>query len=126
MKKSSTSEYIIMDILWEREKPLNRKEIAYIAKNELNRECKLATVSTFISRLRNKGLLDNVKIDGIIHFKPTLSKLEYERSIIDENLNSCLNKNIYEILLNYFGKTVNENNLIEVERILENEMRNID
>ena len=122
MKKTSTSEYIIMNILRETESPLNRKQIANKVKDKLNKEWKLATVSTFISRLRNKGFLDGIKIDGIICFKPTMSKIEYKRSIIDEKLNSCLNKNIYEILLNYFDKEVNENNLKQVERILEEDM----
>ena len=122
MNKISTSEYIIMNILWETESPLNRKQIANKVKDKLNKEWKLATVSTFISRLRNKGFLVGIKIDGIICFKPTMSKIEYKRSIIDEKLNSCLNKNIYEILLNYFDKEVNENNLKQIERILEEDM----
>ena len=51
-----------------------------------------------------------------------MSKIEYKRSIIDEKLNSCLNENIYEILLNYFDKEVDENNLKQIERILEEDM----
>ena len=51
-----------------------------------------------------------------------MSKIEYKRSIIDEKLNSCLNKNIYEILLNYFDKEVNENNLKQIEIILDDKM----
>ena len=59
MKKISNSEFVIMNVLWQANEPLNRHEIANrVQLSPFNQTWELATVSTFITRLYQKEFID--------------------------------------------------------------------
>lgn len=71
------SELVIMKALWQAGEPVNAPRInAAVA----GRGWKRTTVSTFLTRLTDKGALTCEKRDGQYYYAPALSEEEYRRS----------------------------------------------
>lgn len=116
MKKISNSEFVIMNVLWQADEALNRHEIAKrVQLSPFNQTWELATVSTFITRLYQKEFIDYKKEDKIYHYYPTISRLDYNRAVIDEKIYESFGKSIEELLLEYTNNPVNEKNLQKIK-----------
>lgn len=76
MQKVTESEMVIMKIIWEAEKKVNS---AYVLGNlPENIKWKMTTVTTFLSRLTGRGMLDIVEKKGRTNFYlPSMTKEEY-------------------------------------------------
>lgn len=76
MQKITESEMIIMKIIWEAGKKVNS---AYVLGNlPENIKWKMTTVTTFLSRLTGRGMLDIVEKKGRTNFYlPSMTKEEY-------------------------------------------------
>jgi predicted transcriptional regulator len=76
MQKITESEMIIMKLIWEAGKKVNS---AYVLGNlPENIKWKMTTVTTFLSRLTGRGMLDIVEKKGRTNFYlPSMTKEEY-------------------------------------------------
>ncbi len=79
IKEVSATEMEIMKYLWKQEMPVATVDMLAYFNNEHNKGWKLQTLSTFLSRLADKGLLisDN-KGRGTVHY-PSVSQEAYNR-----------------------------------------------
>lgn len=76
MDKVTESEMVIMEIIWEAEKKVNSAYVLSSLPKEI--KWKMTTVTTFLSRLTGRGMLDIVEKRGRTNFyMPTMTKEEY-------------------------------------------------
>ena len=120
MKKTSNSEYIVMQAFWDNDGALNRYELADIlSKPPYSQKWEVGTVSTFVSRLYAKGLIDYNRINKINQYYATVGKREYVRTIINQKLQTVFKTNIEELILAYAEADINEDNLAKVNNFIE-------
>ncbi|MDD3959854.1 MAG: BlaI/MecI/CopY family transcriptional regulator [Clostridiaceae bacterium] len=76
MQKITESEMIIMDLIWDAGKKVNS---AYVIGNLPERiKWKMTTVTTFLSRLTGRGMIEIVEKKGRTNFYlPTMTREEY-------------------------------------------------
>ena len=76
MQKITESEMIIMDLIWDAGKKVNS---AYVIGNLPERiKWKMTTVTTFLSRLTGRGMIESVEKKGRTNFNlPTMTREEY-------------------------------------------------
>lgn len=121
MKKISKSEFVIMDILWNSTTSLNRHQIADYIQNVLKiNNWQIATISTFISRLYEKGVIAYEKRDKIYCYYPKITKIEYFQTIINNDLHDAFDQSLEEIILTYTGNEINNSNIDKIKVILNN------
>jgi predicted transcriptional regulator len=76
MDKVTESEMIIMKIIWEADRKVNSSYVLSSLPKEI--KWKMTTVTTFLSRLTGRGMLDIVEKRGRTNFyMPTMTKEEY-------------------------------------------------
>ena len=120
MKKISNSEFVVMRVLWDSDKPLNRHQITELVHQEpYNQTWELPTVSTFISRLYHKGYISYTKENKIYCYYSKITKLNYVRAMIDQKLNETFDRDICEIVLAYTNNDINADNREKVKEYLE-------
>ena len=120
-KKISKSEFVIMDILWNSTTSLNRHQIADYIQNVLKiNNWQIATISTFISRLYEKGVIAYEKRDKIYCYYPKITKIEYFQTIINNDLHDVFDQSLEEIILTYTGNEINNSNIDKIKIILNN------
>lgn len=72
----SKSEYEIMQLIWAREGWVTSQDICQLSQS---RGWKGPTVSTFLARLCDKGLLETQKQGKLRFYRPLMSAAEYAR-----------------------------------------------
>lgn len=86
-KKMSETEAEIMEVLWNSDSPLSAAQLMDYFATHHGKEWKAQTLSTFLSRLTQKGLLRSQRQGRVIYYQPMQSKAEYSqglaRSILD-------------------------------------------
>lgn len=86
-KKMSETEAEIMEVLWNSDSPLSAAQLMDHFATHHGKEWKAQTLSTFLSRLTQKGLLRSQRQGRVIYYQPLQSKAEYSqglaRSILD-------------------------------------------
>lgn len=117
MNKISESEMEIMNILWNSQKGMTGKEIMEAIPEK---QWKITTVLTMVSRLADKGFIRAEKAGrGNIYFS-TISEKEYRKmcskSFLNEFYEGSL-KNFFAAL--YDDEEINEEDLDELKSILE-------
>ena len=120
MKKTSNSEYIVMQAFWDAGKALNRYEIAERVNNApYNQTWEVGTVSTFVSRLNAKGLLDFERIDKINRYFPTVGRKEYIQTIINQKLQDVFRTDFEKLFLAYADVEINDENLKKLKDFMD-------
>ena len=117
MNKISESEMEIMNILWNSQKGMTGKEIMEAIPEK---QWKITTVLTMVSRLADKGFIRAEKVGrGNIYFS-TISEKEYRKmcskSFLNEFYEGSL-KNFFAAL--YDDEEISEEDLDELKSILE-------
>ncbi len=86
-KKMSETESEIMEVLWRSDVPLSSAQLMEHFAAHHGKEWKAQTLSTFLSRLTQKGLLRSQRQGRVVYYQPLQSKAEYSqglaRSILD-------------------------------------------
>ena len=119
MNKTSNSEYIVLEALWDHNKALDRYELTNILKEEpYNRDWCIGTVSTFLTRMCDKKLVQSKKIGKYIKYSPTISRGDYIKFSIDKELQKYFNKNLEELILVYLDLDDTEENAKRIKRML--------
>ncbi len=121
MQKITESEMIIMKIIWEAGKKVNS---AYVLGNlPENIKWKMTTVTTFLSRLTGRGMLDIVEKKGRTNFYlPSMTKEEYSLRVTrDVMLGSGIGsiKNLIASL--YKTNDISKNNISSLKEWLSEE-----
>ena len=112
MKKASASELVVLNILWAADKALSRSEITKIANaSPYDRGWEEVTVSTFVIRLENKGLVRISRRDNLSYVSPALSRNEYAKQAVDSELVKKTGRKLDELILEYLDIEYNDLNL---------------
>lgn len=77
IKKLSDTEMELMEVIWECEPPVTSGELLRIFSKK-DKTWKAQTISTFLSRLVDKGLLKATRIGRTNQYVPCLSQEEYK------------------------------------------------
>ena len=121
MKKMSTSEAIIMKIIWESHEELSSSDVHKIINeqfSEMNWEA--TTVSTFLTRLVNKGIL-SVHLKGRTnYYYPIVTSQEYKSNLLSEKIKKKFNLTPTELFLTFAGKEVNKESIEKLENMMKN------
>lgn len=119
MKKISNSEFVIMDILWNSDQSLNRHQIFdLVHNNSENESWELATVSTYISRLCNKGIITYEKKNKLYCYYPLVSKLEYIQTMITQKVQEDFKMSFDELVLTYIGQKNTSKNIKQIHKYI--------
>lgn len=120
MKKMSTSEALIMRIIWEKKKELSSSEVHKIVEEEFpEMSWEAVTVSTFLIRLVEKKML-SYHVRGKAHYYyPLVSKEEYQSNLINEKIKKKMNMSMQELFLTFVGKEINQENIDKLNEMIE-------
>lgn len=88
IEKLSVCEEKIMKILWEsKEGDLDLLTTKARIKQKYDKDYKLQTVATFLTRLQKKGFIEIYRIDRHSHYQPLISAENYKIMKLTEMLN---------------------------------------
>lgn len=96
--KLSLAEKEIMDLVWTLNKKVTSGELLKIFNEEKNKSWSAQTVSTFLTRIADKGILTSNKQGRINYYIPALSKEEYERYQAEDILTNLYNGSLKNFL----------------------------
>lgn len=115
-KKLAQSELEIMNLFWEsRDERCKRDILDTLSINGKSG----STISFYLSSLSKKGYLIPRREGRNFFYKPAISKLEYERIVINENLNNTYGQSLEMILANFCGKkNVVQNDIENIQKWL--------
>lgn len=117
VQKLSDTEMELMEVIWECDPPVTSTELLRIFA-ERGKEWKAQTISTFLSRLVDKGALSIVKRQGRTNsYAPVLSQEEYklqETQSILNNLYQGSVKNLISAL--YDGDRLSDEDIAELKQ----------
>ncbi len=107
----------IMKVIWKLNKPISSSLLMEIFKNE---QWKKQTLSTFLSRLSEKGLLNYDKKGNKNIYYAILDENEYKQYEAKNIINTKYNGTIKDFLATFYGgSNINKNELIELKKWLE-------
>lgn len=114
----SEIEFLIMEMIWNHEKPLYFNEIM---NHFSNKAWKKQTLHTHLTRLVNKGVLSYTKDGKIKMYYPALTKEEYvhqwTRNFMNDSFDGSLSKFMSAFVGNH--KELSQRDLEELKRFLE-------
>ncbi|MBQ4109335.1 MAG: BlaI/MecI/CopY family transcriptional regulator [Clostridia bacterium] len=102
--KISQSEMEIMEIIWSLEEEVSIPEIS----ERMKVQKKYTTVSTFVTRLKNKGFLNMTKKNGINVYSAAITKEQYKTEETEEFLNTVHNGSAKSLVASLFAKKIND------------------
>lgn len=101
-QKLSETEMDIMKIIWSKDEAITSGELLEIF-NAKDKEWKAQTISTFLSRLTNKGLLVMRKEGRSNYYSAKISLEEYKRNEAESILNKLYKGSIKNFLAALYG-----------------------
>lgn len=87
-KKMSETESEIMEVLWSADGPLSAAQLLDHFATHHGKVWKAQTLSTFLSRLTQKGLLTSTREGRVIYYQPIQTKADYLQGITKGILDS--------------------------------------
>ena len=82
----SVCEKMIMKVLWEAEEDLDLMTISAKVKEEFEKEWKLQTVATFMTRLKKKGYVSVYRNGRRSYYHPLINTNEFKMDVITDNI----------------------------------------
>ena len=82
----SVCEKMIMKVLWEAEEDLDLMTISAKVKEEFEKEWKLQTVATFMTRLKKKGYVSVYRNGRRSYYHPLINMNEFKMDVITDNI----------------------------------------
>lgn len=77
-------ELLVMKILWDAEKELGLSEVTQRANETYQREWKLQTVSTFLTRLVNKSYLESYRQGRVFYYRILVPETDYVKELAQD------------------------------------------
>lgn len=119
MKKISTSESLIMEILWNHEEKLSSPQIQeLVTQNNPLIYWELVTVVTFLNRLVEKDLVGYDTKGKTRYYYPVIAEKTYRKNLIKDKLKKKLSMSIEELVLAYTGKDIDEESIKKAQDFL--------
>ncbi len=87
-KKMSETESEIMEVLWSAGDPMSAAQLLDHFATNHGKAWKAQTLSTFLSRLTQKGLLSSLREGRVVYYRPIQTKAEYLQGITKGILDS--------------------------------------
>ncbi|MCK9443496.1 MAG: BlaI/MecI/CopY family transcriptional regulator [Tissierellaceae bacterium] len=116
-QKLSETEMEVMQVIWAAEHPITSGELLDIFSQQKGKNWKGQTISTFLARLVEKGVLISIKQGRANIYKPRISPEEYrshEAKSLLETLYEGSVKNFLTTL--YDGKELTKEEMTELRR----------
>lgn len=93
------AELEIMKVLWETEKPVNTQQISAAVEEK---GWKRTTISTFLTRLVQKGAVSSEKRGKLYYYAPIVSKKEYQHRQTGNLIRSLFNGSVKDFAVSFF------------------------
>lgn len=77
-------ELLVMKILWDAEKELGLSEVTQRANETYQRDWKLQTVSTFLTRLVNKSYLESYRQGRVFYYRILVPETDYVKELAQD------------------------------------------
>lgn len=87
-KKMSETESEIMEVLWNAGEPLSAAQLLDYFTTNHGKVWKAPTLSTFLSRLAQKGLITSLRDGRVVYYRPIQTRAEYLQGITKGILDS--------------------------------------
>lgn len=120
MTKISQSELEIMEIIWDMGENVS---IAAIIER-LPKKRKYTTVATFVSRLKEKGLLRSVKQGAANVYSPVISRAEYKQRETTDFLNTIHHGSSKSLFAALFSDKLKDDDIDELMNWIETRENN--
>lgn len=118
----SDSENEIMHIIWKSENPVTTAQLLTIFKDKA---WKPQTISTFLKRMVNKGLLNQTTQGRTNFYTAALSEQEYRHLEAKDLIDSMYNGSLCTFLATFYGeKSIEEKELNELRHWFDEAMKN--
>ncbi len=109
------SELEIMKVIWKSKTPVNT---GYINSAVSNHGWKRTTISTFLTRLVEKGALSVEKIGNLYYYAPIISEKEYKKSQTKNLIKSLYNGSLMDFAVSLFEDNgLSDSEIKELEKI---------
>ena len=109
------SELEIMKVIWKSKTPVNT---GYINSAVSNHGWKRTTISTFLTRLVEKGALSVEKIGNLYYYAPIISEEEYKKSQTKNLIKSLYNGSLMDFAVSLFEDNgLSDSEIKELEKI---------
>ena len=113
----SDSELEFMKVLWKAGEAVNSQ---YISDAVEEKGWKRTTISTFLTRLVEKGVLSSEKREKFYYYNPLISQKEYRKSQTKNLIANLYNGSIKDFAVSLFEEqTISEEDLKELKAIFE-------
>lgn len=111
------AELEIMKVLWNASKPVNTQ---YINEAVAQHDWKRTTISTFLTRLVQKGALTCEKQGKFYYYTPLISRSEYRRTQTKNLIKNLYNGSVKEFAVSLFeDEKLSDNDIKELKAIFE-------
>ena len=111
------AELEIMKALWESNEPVNTQ---YICEAVESKGWKRTTISTFLTRLVEKGAISSEKRGKLYYYSPLISQKDYRKSQTKNLISSLYNGSVKEFAVSLFEEqALSDEDLKELRAIFE-------
>ncbi len=111
------AELEIMKALWESNEPVNTQ---YISEAVESKGWKRTTISTFLTRLVEKGAVSSEKRGKLYYYAPLISQKDYRKSQTKNLISSLYNGSVKEFAVSLFEEqALSDEDLKELRAIFE-------
>ena len=118
------SELEIMKVLWKAGEPVNTQ---YINKAVESKGWKRTTISTFLTRLVEKGAIESEKKGNMYYYSPIITRKEYRRSQTRSLIKSLYDGSVKDFAAALFEEdTFSENEIKDLRAIFGEEEKRED
>lgn len=119
MKKDLTigeAELEIMKILWREDKPLNTQ---FINKAVESKGWKRTTISTFLTRLSQKGAVSGVKEGNTFYYEALISEKEYKQSMTKNLITNLFSGSVSSFAASLFeDESLSQSDIEELKSLI--------
>ena len=111
------SELVIMKVLWKADSPINTQAINDAVKHK---NWKRTTISTFLTRLVEKGALTSEKRGNSYYYTPVISAKEYRRMQTKNLIKNLYNGSVLDFAVSLFeDEKLSDEDIKELKSIFE-------
>lgn len=96
--KMSETEYEIMQLLWQLDEPISTSDVMEYYNLKFKKGWKMQTVSTFLTRLVDKGLVKSERVGRRYFFRAVMTEEEYISKETRSFLESSYQGSLYNFL----------------------------
>ena len=112
------AELIIMKALWKANKPLNSQAIG---EKVAHKNWKRTTISTFLTRLVEKGAIQSEKIGNSYYYTPLISNSDYRKAQTKNLIKNLYNGSVLDFAVSLFeDEKLSKEDIKELKAIFEN------